>query len=342
VIRSLLRPRRLVALALASLALGACSDVSGAPAARVGGVDISHEQLQADIPAFEFLTGLSGATCGTPVDGESEDAACARFVLANEIQEEIVKAYAVAHDLVADPADVDAAIAQLEQNLGGPEALDTQLEDAGLAREDLVAIAERLILFGAVQDAVAAERIDEASLRALYESALPQFTTVEVAHILLADPAEAEEVAAEATPENFAKLARQRSTDQASATAGGSLGSYSEAQFRQQFDPTFVEAALALEPGEISDVVQTQFGYHVIELIRRDVPTFEQVRDQLSAQQAPQTFQVWLQERYAALDVDVNPRYGRLDDETGEILAIRSTGDEPVASGPSGATAPPP
>jgi hypothetical protein len=49
-------------------------------------------------------------------------------VLANAIQEEIVKGYAATHDLVVDPADVDAAIAQLEQNLGGPEALDAQLQ----------------------------------------------------------------------------------------------------------------------------------------------------------------------------------------------------------------------
>jgi hypothetical protein len=340
VIRPLLRSSVVVVLALAALALGACSDATGAPAARVGDVEITNERLQADIPAFVFLTGLSGATCGTPVEGETEDAACARFVLANAIQEEIVKAYAATHDLVVDPADVDAAIGQLEQNLGGPEALDAQLETGGLTRTELLAIAERLILFGEVQDAVAAERTDDDALRAMYESTQEQFTTVEVSHILLADRAEAQEIADSATPENFAKLARRSSTDQASATAGGSLGSYSEAQFRQQFDPTFVEAALALEPGEISAVIPTQFGFHVIQLVRRDVAPFEEVRDQLSAQLAPQAFQTWLMGQYGELGVEVNPRYGRLDDATGDVVPIRSTGDEPVASGPTGATAP--
>jgi foldase protein PrsA len=339
VTRPLLR-RFVVALALATLALGACADATGAPAATVGDVEITDARLRSDIPAFEFLTGLSGATCGTPVEGETQDAACARFVLANAIQEEIVKGYAATHDLVVDPADVDAAIAQLEQNLGGPEALDAQLQTGDFTRAELVAIAERLILFNEVSDAVAAERTDEATLRSLYESALSQFTTVEVAHILLADRAEAQEIADSATPENFAKLARRNSTDQASAAAGGSLGSYSEAQFLQQFDPTFVEAALALEPGEISDVIPTQFGFHVIRLLRRDVAPFEEAREQLAAQQAPQAFQTWLLAQYAELGVDVNPRYGRLDDATGDIVAIRSTGDEPVASGPTGSTAP--
>jgi hypothetical protein len=338
VIRPLLRTS--VVVALAAVALAACGDTTGAPAARVGDVEITDSQLRSDIPMFEFLTGLSGATCGMPVEGETEDAACARSVLANAIQEEIVKAYAVSHDLVVDPADVEAAITQLEQNVGGPEALDAQLEAGGVTRPELVAIAERLLLFGEVQEAVAAERADEAALRALYESALEQFTTVEVSHILLADRAEAQELADSATPETFAKLARRHSTDEASATAGGSLGSYSEAQFRQQFDPTFVEAALALEPGEISGVIPTQFGFHVIQLVRRDVASFEDAREQLSAQQAPEAYQAWLMGQFAELGVEVNPRYGRLDDATGEVVPIRSTREEPVGSGPTGPTAP--
>jgi len=144
--------------------------------------------------------------------------------------------------------------------------------------------------------------------------------------------------AAEATPENFARLARQHSLD-SSAPTGGSLGTFSETQFLQQFDPTFAQAALALQPGEISGAVHTQFGYHVIELVRRDVATFDQVREQLSAQQAPQIFQEWLQERYDATDIEVNPRYGRLDDATGEVLAIRSTEESPTAT-PAAATGP--
>jgi parvulin-like peptidyl-prolyl isomerase len=328
-------------LVLVAVALAACNDLSGAPAARVGDAEISDEQLRADIPAFSFLVGLSGAPCGTPAAGESEDAACARFTLTNDIQEQIVKAYAAANGLAADPADVTAALDQLEQNLGGPEALDGQLEEAGLTRTGLRALAERLILFSEVQDAVANERLDDATLQSMYEGALTQFTTVEVSHILLEERRDAEQVARTVTPDTFGDVARDRSTDPGSADSGGSLGSYSEAQFRQQFDPTFVEAALALQPGEISGVVQTQFGFHVIELVRRDVASFEDVREQLSAQQAPQVFQEWLREQYGTLDIDVNPRYGRLNVETGEVVAIRSTADEDAttgASGPSGAT----
>jgi parvulin-like peptidyl-prolyl isomerase len=187
-----------------------------------------------------------------------------------------------------------------------------------------------LLLFGEVQDAVIAEQLGDEELRALYEESQDQFTTVEVHHILLEDRSQAEDVAREATAENFARLARLRSIDPQSAENGGNLGSFSESQFRSQFDPVFVDAALGLPVGGISDVVETQFGFHVIYLARRDVATFEDVRDQLSAQQASSVFGEWMRKRYEDVDVEVNPRYGRLDGATFSVVPIRSTENKPA------------
>jgi parvulin-like peptidyl-prolyl isomerase len=324
VIRSLLRFGVFAVLPLSLMMLSAC-DATGAPAARVGDAEITHEQLEADVAAFRFLTGLSGTPCGTPVEGETQDAACVRFTLTNDLQEELAKAYADANGVSVSAEDVTGAIDRLQENVGGAEELDARLEAEGLTRADLQALAERLILFNLVREHVIDEGLDDETLQQLYEQSKPQFTSVEVRHILLDTQVEAEEVAAEATPENFARLARERSLDPGSASSGGNLGTYSESQFRTQFDPTFVDAALALEPGQISGVVQTQFGYHVIELVRRDVASFEEVRDQLVAQQGPSVFSDWILGQYDATDVDVNPRYGRLDPATGEVVPVRST-----------------
>jgi parvulin-like peptidyl-prolyl isomerase len=326
VIRSRLRVRTFAVLAIVPMGLAACAG-SGAPAASVGNAQITHEQLASDVSAFRFLAGLSGAPCGSPVQGETQDAACARFALTNDIQEEFVKAYASANDLAVPDADVTDAIAQLETNLGGADALEAQLSGEGLTRNDLQLLAARLLLFGEVQGAIVADRLDDAALMEIYEQDKPQFTTVEVSHILLETQEAAEGVVAEATPENFARLARTRSVDTGSAPSGGTLGSYSEQQFRTQFDPTFVEASLALEPGDVSGVVETSFGFHVIYLARRDVASFDDVREQISAQQGAEVFQTWLDEQYGTVDVEVNPRYGRLDVATGEVVAVRSTED---------------
>lgn len=330
---------------LAVVALASCSGADRA--AKVGTAEITHEQVESDLAAFRFLFGLNGAPCGTPTDGESQDAACARIVLTNDIREEIVREYATVNDLSVDLADVETAIGQLETNLG-QEELQRQLDDAGVTLPDVEALAERLLLLNVVQAAVAAERLGDDELEAIYEESKPQFTTVEVRHILLETREEAREVSAEVTTRNFARLAEERSADPGSAAQGGGLGTFSEAQFLERFDPDFVAAALALQPGEISGIVQTQFGFHVLQLVRRDLAPFEDVREQISAQEGPRVFEEWLRERYDEIGIDVNPRYGRLDLETGEVLAVRSTGDEGEddpsagATGPTGATAPAP
>jgi PPIC-type PPIASE domain/SurA N-terminal domain len=322
-----------------AIALASCSSspTSGDNAASVGKSRITNAQLQRDVELYTFLTALSGSPCGTPIEGESQESACARLALANDIREELVKAYATSNDLALGDGDVAKAIGQVETGLGGPEALDAQLKDAGLTRADFESLAARLLLFGVVQDDVVAGRVDEQALRDAYGSNLGTFTTVEVAHILVPEQADAQAIAAEVTPESFAKIAKKESQDPGSAANGGSLGSFSLTDFQTQFDPDFVAGALALEPGEISEPVQTQFGWHVIYLISRDVAAFEDVRDQLQAQQAGPAFDDWFAEQARATDIEVNPRYGSFDQATFVVSPIRSTAQEPA-----GATAPVP
>lgn len=329
----------LVALVLVALVGGACAG-SPADAATVGDSAISIDQLERDMVLFEFLTGLSGAPCGTPAPFESQDAACARFTLSNDIREELTKAYAADHDLAVEATVVNDAITQLETNLGGAETLDGRLTEAGLERADLRRLAERVLLVNVVQEAVVEERVDEETLRAQYEEQLGAFTNLEVAHILVDDEVEAERIADEVTPQTFGQVARRESIDPGSAPNGGSLGTYTEAEFLAQFDADFVAAVIELEPGEISGPVETQFGWHVIQMVSREVATFEDVEEQLRAGSAGQVFQDWMLEQLDSTEIDVNPRFGRLDPETGEVVAVRSTAAEGEEGQPTGATAP--
>ena len=331
------RSRALALLVVAVLGLVACSSPSGSTAATVGDAEISNDRVARDADLFAFLVGLSGAPCGTPVEGESEDAACARLALSNDIREEIVKAYAAENDLAVEQTAIDEAIGQLEQGVGGTEALDAQLEEASVTRAQVDELARRLLLFDVVQDDIVADRLDDETLQTAYEEQLATFTTVEVAHILVADQADAERIAAEVTPETFAEVAASESIDTTSGGNGGSLGAFSQAGFEAQFIPEFVEAALALEVGEISAPVQSEFGWYVIHLVRSDVAPFEDVREQLFAEQSPTVFDAWFREQVDAGEIDVNPRFGRYDLETLEVVPIRSTADEPA-----GATAPVP
>jgi parvulin-like peptidyl-prolyl isomerase len=317
-----------------SVALAACAQSSSSVAASVGDSDISVDRLHTDVDLYGFLTALNGSPCGQPVQGESDESACARFALANDIREELAKAYAEQNDVTIKDSDVQATMTRLETALGGAEGLHKQLDGAGVTRSEMETLVERLILVGAVQTAVVAERLDDATLRQAYEDQLASFTTVEVAHILVKDKADAERIAAEVTPQNFAATAKKESIDPGSAANGGSLGSMSETDFRTQFDPDFVNAALALQPGEISGPVHTQFGWHIIYLKTKDVAPFDDVREALRSSQGNSVFNDWFAEQLDATTVDVNPRFGRFDPKTGQVLPVRSTAE----TGSTGAT----
>ena len=79
--------------------------------------------------------------------------------------------------------------------------------------------------------------------------------------------------------EDFAALAKENSQD-GSASQGGDLGFFP----RGRMVPAFDQAAFALKPGEISEVVTTEFGYHIIKLTEKKVGSavpFEEVKPQV-------------------------------------------------------------
>ncbi len=80
--------------------------------------------------------------------------------------------------------------------------------------------------------------------------------------------------------EDFALLAEEFSDDRGSAAAGGDLGFFS----RGEMVPPFEEAAFALQPGETSGVVESDFGLHVIRLEERHFPALSGIAEEYRAQ----------------------------------------------------------
>jgi peptidyl-prolyl cis-trans isomerase C len=123
-------------------------------------------------------------------------------------------------------------------------------------------------------------KVSEEDARKFYDQNPDKFTrpeTVKASHILLgvdpkasADEKKAAREKAEklrkelAAGADFAALAKANSTD-GSSQQGGDLGYFAKGQMV----PAFENAAFALKPGEISDVVETQFGYHIIKLTEK-------------------------------------------------------------------------
>jgi parvulin-like peptidyl-prolyl isomerase len=205
--------RVLLAVAASILALTACGDAFRAPAAVVNGTDITDDQLESPIPLYQFLASLQRSPCGQPVGGESLQKACIRSVLSELVQQRIALDYAGHHGITVPNQAVDQTIRSLELRLGGRADLVRLLRKHGTTYAEFHGLVARLLLVRDVVRAIAAETIPENELRQRYEQERIQFTRLHVAHILVSTKVEAERVAREATPANFASLARTLSRD---------------------------------------------------------------------------------------------------------------------------------
>jgi peptidyl-prolyl cis-trans isomerase D len=133
-------------------------------------------------------------------------------------------------------------------------------------------------------------------IKRYYEDNVAKFThekQVRAQHILFrikpdAPEAEVEKIRAQAQKildeakkgKDFAELARRNSQDEATAKKGGELGFFSS----KQMDPAFSAAAFALKPGEISDLVRTPYGFHIIkseEVTEARTAPLEEVRSEI-------------------------------------------------------------
>jgi parvulin-like peptidyl-prolyl isomerase len=127
----------------------------------------------------------------------------------------------------------------------------------------------------------------------------------------------ADALRATVTPANFAAVATKNSQDQQSARQGGSLGLFP----RGSMVPEFEKAVVALKPGEISPVIQTQYGYHII---RR--PTYDQVKTQLLAASKGRSVAVAESTYLAKLEQN-----GKIEVKKGAVATVRALGNDPDA-----------
>jgi hypothetical protein len=327
------RVPRLLLVVLAACVLSACGP--GKPeVARVGERDIAASDLQHAVALQRVLADIQGTQCGgQPAQGESANAACDRAALSGELLWLAVSGYADAHDITAPGSGAEEAVAQLETQVGA-DVLRQALEARHVTRDDLLELGRRILTIGAVRIAVAEDRIGTDALMAQYEERLLEFTTVQANHILVTSRAEAESVyrrVRNATQAEFAALAKEESTEPGADESGGDLGT----GVASQFVPEFATAVAALEPGEVSRPVQTQFGWHVIYLVDKEVTPFEEVKEGLVEPVATQEFRGWLEDRADAIGVEVNPRYGRFSSESFTVQPARSTDLEGGAASPS-------
>ena len=335
-------PRRLaLASGLAVLLLSGCGDSAAAPgkAASVGDVAISTSRLESLVdrglrdPAAQEQFGADRAGYQTQA-------------LSRLIRTEVLEQAAEDEGVTVSEGEVDDQIAEFAEQAGGREELDQEAAKNGIAPEDLPDFVRAIVLEQALGEQLVEDvEVPDEQVEQAYQQNLAEYDLTRSRHILVKDEAVARKALADvqADPSRFEALAAELSIDESNKDKGGDLGLAP----RGQFVPEFEQAIFGGKAGDVV-LVQTQFGWHVVEVLERQTTTLEQARPELRRallrEQSSTRVAALLQKTAERLGVEVNPRFGTYDAEAGSVVAAEDPNDvlEPGQDGGAGEEQAPP
>jgi len=258
--------------------------------ARVNGQDLTKGDFERMIKTIEAQNG------GQQIPPDRRDEIL-RKLLDQLVVYTLLNQEAKSRGLVATDAEVDAKVQEVRKQFPTQDAFEKALKDRGMTADSFRADARADLSANKVMDAEVATLPgpSDAEAKDFYAKNPDRFKeeeSVRASHILIrVDPNADAAAKAKAKStieavlkkakagEDFGKLAQQYSQD-GSASQGGDLNFFP----RGQMVPEFSNAAFALKPGQISDVVTTQFGYHIIKVTDRKpgrVVPFEEAAPQI-------------------------------------------------------------
>jgi peptidyl-prolyl cis-trans isomerase C len=242
--------------------------------ARVNGEDVTKAE-------FDRLLRNMELGAGQPVPAERRDEIY-RGALDQLITYSVLRQEVRARKISVAEGEIEASIQEMQKQFPGDKEFKQALADRGMTLERLRADARvDMAINKMIEDEVAQEpEATDVQVRDFYDKNPEKFTqdeAVRASHILIrVEPkaTDAEKQKARARAEDLAKqakagadfgdLARKHSAD-GSAAMGGDLNFLVPGQTVAPFD----KAVFSMKPGEISDVVETEFGFHVIKVTEK-------------------------------------------------------------------------
>lgn len=290
------------ALATTALVLAACGGGGNATAATVDGTDITVGEVESLINIEESTIPKEQFAQFLGFEIQWNIVASAAFqewgieITEGEIDSE--------SDRIFESASTDGE--NREDFLASRGVTEEFLRN--IAHQALLDQAVRAELAGGVEDPTAEEITNEMSIAAA------SLTQVCVSHILVPTLEEAQDVMTRLNlGEDFAELAAELSQDPGSADNNGELPCGTAGQYVEEFR----DASVVAPTGEVySEIVETQFGFHVMlvtdrtDPVAEDLPTEDEIVDRLQADAVALELNSWFLEQMTAAEVAVEEQYG--------------------------------
>lgn len=285
--------RLLLLIAALGLILAACGG-SSSTAATVSESDVTVD----DVDGLFY-----------EVDGEFTDEQFADY-LSTLIQWTAIEQRADNElDFVASDEAIDAEVDVILLETGYEGDLDTFMVEQNVSEDGLDQYATQLLIEDAVSDAligsVVMPTLEDA--QAEIDANPLEYTQVCASHILVETDEEAQAAVARLDAgEDFTVVAAEVSTDPGSGANGGSLGCSSPAGYVAEF----ADATMTAPIGEVTEPVESEFGFHIILVEDRTEATAEEVQTIMGDQALFDAVDQWLLDAITNADVVVDEQYG--------------------------------
>jgi len=256
---------------------------SAEAAALVNGQAVPLQEYEAQVSQAVAVLSQQQNLDPNTEEGKAALAQLRRQILESLIDQLLIEQAATRENISVSPEQVEAEMARLIGD--NPAQFEEWLKVNDLTPDAFKIQLRRQLLSAAFQDHIVG-------------SGSPIVEQAHARHILLSSETEAMNVLLKLrSGENFSALAQQFSQDQNSKDNGGDLGF-----FPRGIMPEEIEAvAFGLAPGQVSGIVKSDFGYHLIEVVEKDPA--RQVPDDMLPTWRQSTFLQWLKAYKAAAKI---------------------------------------
>ncbi len=249
---------------------------TNAAAAIVNGQPIPMRLYQQQYDQFKAALIQQGLDANSP-EGQAQLLQMSQMMLDNLIDDALIAQEAAKQGVSVSDADLDAAMQQLIDSAGGQAAFEQSLAQAGQTLDDARTLQRTQMLNNLMRDRVIANLGGQSE-------------QVHARHILVDSAATAEALLAQITAgADFGQVAQQSSQDTLTKASGGDLGWFPRGVL---ISKEVEDAAFGLQPGQISGVIQSAFGFHIVQVLERDANRQMDADQLLKLQQ--QAVEQWL------------------------------------------------
>jgi len=291
--------KKIALLIATATALAACGG-SGQVVATVDGVEITMSEVEA-------LSSSGSGTVSREVFLEDLRNAIVEVMVLKAAEDEFGISYG--------EEEIDAKLEEIKRDIELQTGLTFEdfLESEGFSEERIRRIAHQQLVAEVLQERLAEQsgEIGQDEIQEAYDSRLFEFTEACVSHILVATEEEADAIKERVDGgEDFGALAAELSIDPSAVDNSGDLGCSPLARYVTEFSVAASEAPI----GEVTEPVESQFGFHLIRVDSREVTPIDDVSDLLAAEissaRSSELFSEWLLDLVADTEVTVDPEYG--------------------------------